>query len=114
MPNRPPKNNPRRRIPAGAKPVDEGLPISKPAGEDFFLAAIAIDTPAEPCWDDGFDIVGPWNVISRTISRFLAYDPRASRARVSIFQGQEARRQLTSGLTEEAKYQEQRKAQPNN
>jgi hypothetical protein len=101
------------RRPRG-KPVDQNFPVERPVGENFFLAAIDIDTTADPCWDDGFDIVGPWSVVNRTIAGFLAHNPWASRARVSIFQGEEARRQLTSGLTEEAKYQEQRKAQPNN
>jgi hypothetical protein len=68
MPNRPKKT---RQSPPPAfvpKNVDEGLPISQPPGEDFFLAVVKIHDSTDPCWDDGFDVVGPWDVVSRTIS----------------------------------------------
>jgi hypothetical protein len=33
----------------------------KPPGEDFFLVAVVIDSD-DPCWNDGFDIVGSWEL----------------------------------------------------
>ena len=55
MPNRPKKSKGQPR----GKPVDEGLPVEQPAGENFFLANVEIDSP-DPCWNDGFDVVGSW------------------------------------------------------
>jgi hypothetical protein len=96
------------------RPIDEGLPINPPPGEDFFLATIEILSNLDPCWNEGFSIVGPWKTLSPTVSKFLAYDPRAKHSRISIFQGDQARNMLRFHLFEEARYQEQKRAQSSN
>jgi hypothetical protein len=90
------------------------LPIDQPPGEDFFLANIQIDNPDDPCWDDGFSVIGDWKVISRTLSRYLAFDERARRSKVFIYQSEAAKRRFLAGLREELRYQQQKRAQPNN
>ena len=83
-------------------------------GEDFFLASVMIDTLSDPCWNDGFDIVGPWQTVSRILSHYLAYDERARRSHVRIYQGEDARKFFRAAVLEELRYQEQKRAQPNN
>src|SRR5262245_30925424 len=113
MPHRPKK--PDQSLPAFMpKNVEEGLPISQPPEENFFLATVIIRDPSNPCWDDGFSVVGPWDVVSRAISKFLVDDPRARKSSVAIFQGEDARAAWIEGTVEEARYQEQKRAQPNN
>jgi hypothetical protein len=86
----------------------------KPAGEDFFLVAVVIDTPDDPCWNDGFNIVGTWEQIDQTFSRYMAGGGIRRKHTVSIYQGDAARAKLLEGLKEEARYQTQMHAQPNN
>ena len=92
----------------------EGLPIDQPPGEDFFLAAVVIDNPNDPCWDDGFTVIGPWQTVSATISSYLNSDPRARKSSVRIYQGDAARKIFEHHCREEARYQEQKRGQPNN
>jgi hypothetical protein len=95
------------------EPVKEEFPIDQPQGENFFLANVIIDDPSDPCWDDGF-IVGSWHIVTRAVSMFLACDLRARQSKVRIYQGDKARERLIEGLAEEARYQQQKRAQPNN
>jgi hypothetical protein len=97
-----------------SRPVDGGLPIEQPPGQDFFCVQVRIDTPKDPCWDDRFNIVDSWKNISQMLSRYLAIDPRARRSTVRIYQGQAARRQVHEGIREEARYQAEKRAQANN
>jgi hypothetical protein len=92
----------------------KGLPIEPPPGENFILARVEFDDPAEPCWNDGFDIMGTWKVISPALSQCLTSDPRAKHSTIHVFQGDEARLALAQGIAEEARYQQQQRAKPNN
>jgi hypothetical protein len=85
------------------------LPIKQASGEDFFLATVRIDTPEGLCWDDGFDLVGHWENVSRTIADYLDCDPQAQHSTVRIYQGEHAR-----VLIKELRYQEQKRTQSNN
>ena len=105
MPNRPKK---RRRY-----PVDEGLPVEQPPGEDFFLADVIIDSH-DPCWNDGFNVTGPWKTVSKAVSRFIAYGRHDRKFTVKIYQGDTAMKMLARNVAEEVRYQQQRRAQPNN
>ena len=102
------------RSPKRSYPVAEGLPIEQPEGENFFLASVIIETPEDPCWNSGFDIVGSWQTVSRTLSHYLAYDERARRSQIRIYQGDEARKFFQTAVREELRYQQQKRAQPNN
>ena len=112
MPDRPPKAKRLPRTRLSSQPVDQGIPIEQPPGEDFSWPG-SESTPQRTLAGGG-DIVGPWDVVSRTVSRFLVYHPRSRQAHVTIFQGDEARRQLAIALREEARYQALRRVQPNN
>ena len=68
----------------------------------------------DPCWNDGFNIVGTWEQIDRTFSHYMAGSAIRRKHTVSIFQGDDARAKLLEGLEEEARYQAQMHAQPNN
>jgi hypothetical protein len=59
-------------------------------------------------------VIGNWKTISHTVSQYLAFDPRAQRSHVRIYQGENARRVFIEGLAEERRYQEQKRAQLNN
>jgi hypothetical protein len=48
-----------------------GGTLPRPAGEDFFLFQVQLDTPTDPCWDDGFDVVGNWKSCCRTFNSKL-------------------------------------------
>jgi hypothetical protein len=85
--------------------------LCQPPGEDFFLAEVQLDTPSDPCWDEGFTVFGSWETIERTISNYRAFGPRGQ---LRIFQGEAARRRLVKCLLEERRYQEQRRSTPNN
>ena len=85
-----------------------------PPGEDFFLAAVVIDTPDQPCWNDGFNIVGTWEQVDQTFSAYMANRKDRRNVRVRIYQGDAARAKLLEGLKEEARYQQQMRAQPHN
>src|SRR5258708_24436700 len=87
---------------------------SRPPGEDFFLAAVVIDTPEDPCWSDGFDIVGTWEQVDQTFSAYIAGRSDHRKISVSLYQGDVARAKLLEGLQEEPRYQTQMRAQPNN
>jgi hypothetical protein len=85
----------------------------KPEGEDFFLIAVVIDS-GDPCWNDGFDIAGTWEHVDRTFSAYVAGGAIRRKHTISIYQGDAARAKLVEGLKEEARYQAQMYAQPNN
>jgi hypothetical protein len=55
---------------------------------------------------DGFSLIGYWKAVTRTISQYLAFDPRAARSRIRIYQGEDARRFFIEGLREELCYQQ--------
>jgi hypothetical protein len=85
----------------------------RPPGEDFYLAAVEIDS-ADPCWNDGFDLVGTWEQVDQTFSAYVAGGAVRRKHTVSIYQGDAARAKLLEGLKEEARYQAQMRAQPHN
>jgi hypothetical protein len=85
----------------------------RPPGEDFFLVAVMIDSD-DPCWNDGFDIVGTWEQVDQTFSAYVAGGAVRRKHTVRIYQGDAARARLVEGLKEEARYQAQMHAQPNN
>jgi hypothetical protein len=87
---------------------------SRPPGEDFFLAPVMIDTPDDPCWNDGFNIIGTWEQVDQTLSRYMAGGGIRHKHTVSIYQGDAARAKLLKGLEEEARFQAQMHAQSNN
>jgi len=89
--------------------------LPRPAGEDFFLFAVRFPGSPDPCWDDGFDVVGNWKSSCAIFRRHMVLQPDQNRmTRLEIFQGDAARAQLAYNLAEERRYQQQRKAQPNN
>jgi hypothetical protein len=89
--------------------------LPRPQGEDFFLFQVHFDTPADPCWDDGFDIVGTWkNCCAIFNVNLLAQADHNRHVRLTVYQGEEARRQMLHDLAEERRYQQQRRTQPNN
>jgi hypothetical protein len=89
--------------------------LPRPPGEDFFLFKISFDTPTDPCWDDGFDVIGNWKSSCRLLhAKLLAEADQDRYARIAVYQGEEARRQIMHDLAEERRYQEQRAAQQNN
>ena len=90
------------------------MPPSRPAGEDFFLVAVVIDTPDDPCWNDGFDIIGTWEQVEQTFSAYVAGCNDDRGVSVSIYQGDAARGKVLEGLQEEARYREQMQAQSKN
>jgi hypothetical protein len=106
MPTRPKKNQSGKTFFATALPP-------KPPGEDFFVVAVVIDSD-DPCWNDGFNIVGTWEQVDQTLSRYMAGGGIRRKHTVGIYQGDAAREKLLEGLKEEARYQAQMHAQPNN
>jgi len=62
----------------------------KSEGEDFFLVAVVIDSD-DPCWDDGFNIVGSWEQVDKTFSAYVAAGAVRRKHTVSIYQGDAAR-----------------------
>jgi hypothetical protein len=82
----------------------------RPPGEDFFLVAVVIDS-LDPCWNDGFDIVGTWEQVDKTFSAYVAERGIRRKHTISIYQGDAARAKLLEGLKEEARYQAQMQAQ---
>jgi hypothetical protein len=90
------------------------FPIDPPPGEDFFLATIEIHSHSDPCWNEGLSILGPWKTLSQTLSKFLAFDPRAKHSEIFIFQGEAARKKLRFHLSEELRYQQQKRTQASN
>jgi hypothetical protein len=91
-------------------PTKRSFPC-QPPGEDFFLAEVQLDTPDDPCWDAGYMVVGSWQTIERTISACLAF---GRKGRLRIYQGEVARRRLVADLQEELRFQQQKRAIPNN
>jgi hypothetical protein len=94
--------------------IDAGLPIDQPPGEDFFLASVVITDSTDPCWNGGYIVIGNWQTVSRGVSLFLDFDPRARESKVQIFQGENARERFLHDVQEEARYQQQKRSQPNN
>ena len=86
----------------------------KPPGENFFLVAVVIDTPDDPCWNEGFDIVGTWQQVDQTFSAYVAGGGVCRKHTINIYQGDAARTKVVEGMKEEARYQAQKRAQPNN
>jgi len=86
----------------------------KPEGEDFFLVAVEIDTAEDALCNDGFNIIGTWEQVDQTFSRYMTGGGIRRKHTVSIYQGDAAREKLLEGIKEEARYQAQRHAQPNN
>jgi hypothetical protein len=86
----------------------------RPPGEDFYLVAVEIDTPDDPCWNDGFNLIGTWEQIDKTFSAYVAGGAVRRKHTVHIYQGDAARAKLLEGLEEEARYQAQMHAQPSN
>jgi hypothetical protein len=91
----------------------ESLPIEHPPGENLFLAAVVIDTP-DPCWDDGFTVIGEWEIVSATIASYINSDPRARKSTVSIYQGDAARKMFEHLFREEVRYEQHKRSQSNN
>jgi hypothetical protein len=85
----------------------------KPPGEDFFLVAVVIDSD-DPCWNDGFDMVGTWERVDQTFSAYVAGSGVRRKHTVSIYQGDAARAKLLEGLREEASYQAHMRAKASN
>jgi len=85
----------------------------RPEGEDFYLAAVVIES-SDPCWDDGFNIIGTWKQIDQTFSAYVAGGAVRRKHTVCIYQGDAARAKLLEGLKEEVRYQTQMHVQPNN
>jgi hypothetical protein len=88
--------------------------LPKPPGENFFLVAVVIDRPDDPCWNAGFDIVGTWEQVDQTFSAYVAKEGVRRKHTLSIYQGDAARAKFVEGMKEEARYQAQKRAQPNN
>jgi len=96
-----------------------GLPVTKPEGEDFFIVAVRIENPSDPCWDDGFCLMGSWEIISRDLEKSIALTPKAlgyrrCRFALKLYQGQEAREYMSQMVKDELRYAAQKRGQPNN
>jgi hypothetical protein len=98
--------------PEGAPTLFAAALPPKPPGKDFFLVAIVIDTPDDPYWNEGFDIVGAWEQVDQTFSDYVARGGVRRKHTISIYQGEAARAKLVEGMKEEARYQQQMQAQP--
>ena len=87
--------------------------LPRPTGENFFLFQVRLDTPTDVLWDDGFDVIGNWKSCCRTFNAKLLLETNRDRhVRLAVYQGDEARRQITRDLVEERRYRrEQMQAQ---
>lgn len=92
----------------GLKPAD---------GEDFHVFTIVTDS-AEPTWEARKTFIGSYeHAAALCVSALGAMADNSSLkngARVEFFQGQNARDYLKDSSIEEARYQSERHAEPNN
>jgi hypothetical protein len=106
--------------PPNAQTLDRWrLPATKPEGEDFFVVAVRIHNPKDPCWDDGFSLMGSWEIINRDLDTTIALTPkmigyRKCRLQLKLYQGEEARDYMNGVVKDELRYAEQKHAQRNN
>lgn len=93
------------------------IPFSKekPDGEDFFLVTVSIDTPGDPCWNEGFTIFGPWNSVMATLHSWLLTNPdKLDHIFAELYQGEAAREKRLAILETEIRYQDKKRSRPNN
>jgi hypothetical protein len=93
------------------------IPFTKkqPSGEDFFLVEVSLDTPDDPCWNEGFCIFGPWNSVMATLHQWLLANPeKLDHIYAHLYQGEAARDKRIAILDTEIKYQNEKRSQSNN
>jgi hypothetical protein len=85
-------------------------PEEQPPGEDLFLLELAIDTPHDPNWDEGASAFGSWQQVENAYAAILAVAaPLRRNLTFRLFQGSEARKQFAHNLSEELRFQRQRR-----
>ena len=98
------------------------LTKTRPPGEDFYLIWLCFDTPNDPCWFYSQCFAGAWKATARALDRFLARpfsdEPDAPygncKARIRIYQGDDAHQIIEQTRRWDTQRQQQKAAQPNN
>jgi hypothetical protein len=85
----------------------------QPPGEDFFVFSLVFDDPFHPTWELRQTTMGSWNQVIFA-AKLIAAGSGQSSGKLFWYQGQKARDYLREGLQHESRYQQERKATPNN
>lgn len=95
---------------------EHDLPVDQPPGENFFVASIEIHSDDDPCWNSGFNLIGPtWQTFRPLLIQFMTSSHLANRhCTIRIYQGDNARTLLLSNFRQELRFQEQKRTQPQN
>jgi hypothetical protein len=88
------------------KPVD--------SDKDIWLFSIIRDDPERPTWLERLQVYGPYDVAASQCAAIACGLPPGSIHRIESRRGEAAHRLLADGMRSEAKYRQERKAQPNN
>jgi hypothetical protein len=78
-----------------------------------------LTTPRDPYWNEAFSLMGTWEVITQKLDGAITVVPamlgyRKCEFSVQLYQGEEARTYMDGAVKNELRYEEQKRAQPNN